>query len=184
MERVILLSFLCFLSSSCGEFLTQPEKLFPSESISKEKLNAEVELWAGRVKYAAYMGGGEWRATFEVKVMQLSGENIRDRCKIDFYWKKKVTVPSSNEKKWSGGNYFKHGLASIDGEWVDRLNSPLEPVWWIRAHIYNPIDGINVNLIAKCNFFEKREKPERGWISSLDMDYDLGDRILASVTTN
>ncbi len=49
-----------------------------------ENQTIEVQLWAGGVKYATYVGGLEWRATFEAKVLSAAAENIRDQSRSNF----------------------------------------------------------------------------------------------------
>lgn len=150
-----------------------------------EKKTIEIQLWAGRIKYAAYVGGGEWRATFEVKAIIDSTKNIRDDCEITLFWKSKATQPTANESGWASfPNMFPHGLASIDGHWLDRL--PPQPplsVYWMRAHVTsNTFDP--VELIGMCNFSESVERPDRIWNSAVDLGYGFGTRLLAKIKTN
>ena len=138
---------------------------------------------AGRVKYAAYIGGGEWRATFEAKILVDSTENIRDKSEITFFWKTKQSPPTADEDGWisagSASQAYPHGLMSIDGHWVDR-HPPSVPPYWIRARIVHDAFNSAIDVIGKCNFLEAVEKPETTWFSTVDLGYDLGDRVLAS----
>ncbi|MGH7450726.1 MAG: hypothetical protein ACRENG_05240 [bacterium] len=140
----------------------------------------DIQLWAGRIKYAAYVGGFEWRATFEVKVIVDSTKNIRDSCEITFFWKSKATKPTANEGGWiSSPGMFQHGLMSIDGHWLDRLPlSPPRESYWMRARVVGDrFDATDV--IGMCNFLESVERPDTMWNSADDLGYGLGKRILA-----
>lgn len=159
------------------------------ESLSSQKTQEtntiEVQLWAGRIKYAAYVGGGEWRATFEVKVMVDSTKNIRDDCEITLFWKSQSTPPTASETGWASfPSMFPHGLASIDGHWLDRLPVQAQPpVYWMRARItserFDPIE-----VIGRCNFLESVEQPTMMWNSAVDLRYGLGTRLLAKARVN
>ena len=168
--------------ASCTHLVTEPVEPISDPPHGIEQAAVRVQLWAGRVKYAAYDGGAEWRATFEVKVLLPAGENIRDRCRIDFQWKQNATKPSPTEPNWSGGNYYRHGLASIDGHWLDRQPTGDPPPWWMLAKVSSPKHKVDITVVGMCNFLEHVEQPDGGWISSVDMDYGVGDRILASAT--
>lgn len=141
-----------------------------------------VQLWAGRVKYAAYIGGGEWRATFEVKVLDPRGVNVRDDCKIRFYWKKKRLKPGPAEAGWisTAPTAFRNGLMSIDGVWLDRQPIHDQP-WWMRAEVSIPTFPHRFNVIGLCNFLERVETPAGAWSADRDLGYDMGDRILGSL---
>ena len=141
MKRLTYIHLVSLSAISCSNLPTEPDQRIGPESLLGARDKVSVELWAGRIKYAAYIGGGEW-------------------------------------------NYYKHGLMSIDCEWVDHLSSSREPVWWMRARVTIPDSAAVVDLIGECHFVEKVEQPTRGWLSTLDMDYDLGDRVLASLQTN
>ncbi|GEM_PF-5123931 len=158
-----------------------PEEPGASAQKSDEKQTIDMQLWAGRIKYAAYMGGHEWRATFEARVMVDSTENIRDQCRIKFFWKSKLTEPTVDETGWiSFPGRFKHGLMSIDGIWLDRLPpSPPPEAYWMRAQVMSARFD-TIDIIGMCNFLESVEHPDATWNSAEDFGYGLGDRILAS----
>lgn len=159
------------------------------ESLSSQKTREantiEVQLWAGRIKYAAYIGGGEWRATFEVKVMVDSTMNVRDDCEITLFWKSQSTPPAASESGWASfPGMFPHGLASIDGHWLDRLPlRPPLPVYWMRARVMSDLFD-PVEVIGMCNFLESVEQPTMLWDSAVDLEYGLGTRLLAKVKAN
>jgi len=74
------------------------------------------------------LSGHEWRATFEVKVLLPSRENIANKYRIEFYWKR-----NTPEEKWiDSTGFFKYALASIDGHWLDR-QPILMPLWQIKT---------------------------------------------------
>ena len=183
MKNIYLLPFISIIAFSCLQLPTKPDSATGEETFKKsgEIGNLIIQLWAGRVKYAAYVGGGEWRATFEVKVIMESGENIRDKFKVKYYWKQKHSLPVPEEDHWiSGGEFYPHGLMSIDGNWLDRQGSSAPP-FWMRAHIVNDSLNLSLNIIGLCLFKESVEQPDTTWISWVDMQYDVGDRVLASL---
>lgn len=142
-----------------------------------------IQLCAGRIKYAAYVGGGEWRATFEANVETLDGENLRDQCKMRFFWKTSRQRPSPNESGWiSAGtaeSAYPHGLMSIDGHWIDRVPVTTPP-YWMRVEIKNERLQQVVNVVGMCNFVESVEKPAATWDPAVDLGYGLCDRVLGS----
>ena len=184
MKRQWLWGILPSILMAC-QVPTGPE----DESLSSQKTHdaeiIEVQLWAGRIKYAAYVGGGEWRATFEVKVMVDSTKNIRDDCEITLFWKSQSAPPTASETGWASfPGMFPHGLASIDGHWLDRL--PLRPplqVYWMRARVMSELFD-PVEVIGMCNFLESSERPTMMWNSAVDMEYGLGTRLLAKAKAN
>ncbi|MFQ5628350.1 MAG: hypothetical protein ACE5I1_06290 [bacterium] len=183
-----LRSFLCLMwvFSAC-QVPTEPEDQAETAKRLTESQTFTIQLLAGRVKYAAYIGGGEWRATFETKILVDSTENIRDQCEITFFWKTKASRPSANEDGWiSAGNAsqaYPHGLMSIDGHWIDRHTTSTLP-YWMRARITHDAFDSAIDVIGKCNFLESVERPETAWISTIDLGYGLGDRILARLSIN
>ena len=184
MQRQLLFGILTGLCLACQQPLGSED-----ESVSTQKTHdaetIEVQLWAGRIKYAAYVGGGEWRATFEVKVMVDSTMNIRDQCEITLFWKSKSTPPTVSEGNWASfPNMFPHGLASIDGHWLNQLPVQAQPpVYWMRARVMsNMFDSVEV--IGMCNFWESVERPTMMWNSAADLGYGFGTRLLAKIKVN
>lgn len=183
-----LRSFMCivWLFSAC-QVPTEPEDQAETAKRLTESQTFTIQLLAGRVKYAAYIGGGEWRATFEAEVLVDSTENIRDQCEITFFWKTKLSRPSAGEDGWisagSAAQAFPLGLMSIDGHWIDRHPSSTPP-YWMRARIIHDAFDSAIDIIGKCNFLESAESPKVVWVSTADLDYGLGDRILASTVIN
>ncbi|MCG3156448.1 MAG: hypothetical protein DKINENOH_03072 [bacterium] len=180
MKRRWLFGILPWIFLTC-QTPTDPVDDRLSSQKTHEVNTIEVQLWAGCIKYAAYVGGLEWRATFEVKVMVDSTKNIRDDCEITFFWKAKSTKPVVTESGWiSHPGIFKHGLMSIDGMWLDRLPlSPLPQPYWMRAQVTGNIFD-SVDVIGMCNFLESAIRPDTLWIESDDMGYGFGERMLAS----
>ena len=179
MKRQWLWGILPLILMAC-QAPTGPEDESLSSQKTHEAETIEVQLWAGRIKYAAYVGGGEWRATFEVKVMIDSTTNIRDDCEIALFWKSKPTQPAASETGWASfPNMFPHGMASIDGHWLDRLPVQAQPpVYWMRARVTSDLFGLG-EVIGMCNFLESVEHPTMMWNSAVDMGYGLGSRLLA-----
>lgn len=102
------------------------------------------------------MSGHEWRATFEVKVLLPSRENIANKCRIEFYWKR-----NTPEEKWiDSTGFFKYALASIDGHWLDRQPISM-PLWQIKTvvifillclNLRNVLDNLTkIKMDAKVN---------------------------------
>jgi hypothetical protein len=116
----------------------------------------EVSLFVGNILNAnqPIWNCHEWRATFEVKVQQLSySENIAHECQITWYIQR-AWVP--NPQAWSIGGQTcgtnqPPPLFSIDGEWRDC--KPLIPYWWVRAEVHCPRIGQTLNVIGPCVFY-------------------------------
>ncbi|MFQ5632034.1 MAG: hypothetical protein ACE5I1_24960, partial [bacterium] len=171
-----------FVFNACQEPNNVENEVETAISLTEAK-RINIQLLVGQVKYAAYIGGGEWRATFEAKVLVDSTENIRDQCDITFFWKTKIGRPTADEDGWISAGVasqaYPHGLMSIDGHWNDSYTTPVQP-YWMRARVTHDAFDSAINIIGKCNFLESVEKPDGVWISSVDLGYGLGDRILAS----
>ncbi len=180
MRKKYIFCILPWVALACQAPVEPGDKLSSLQKAEETK-TIEVQLWAGRIKYAAYIGGLEWRATFETKVIiDSSLENIRDKCQIEFFWKSKSTKPTADEAGWiSFPGVYQHGLMVIDGHWLDRLpRMPPPESYWMRTRVTSGLFGI-VNVTGMCNFLESVERPDTLWISSDDMGYGLGKRILA-----
>lgn len=184
MQRQLLFGILSGLFLACQQPLSSEGENASTQKTVESNI-IEVQLWAGRIKYAAYVGGAEWRATFEVKVLLDSSKSIRDQCEITLFWKSQSTPPTASEGDWASfPNMFPHGLASIDGHWLDRL--PLRPplvVYWMRARVMSTIFD-PVEIIGMCNFLESVERPTMMWNSAVDLQYGLGTRLLAKARAN
>lgn len=179
-----LRSFLClmWIFTACQVPTAPNDEAEPAKRLT-ETQTFTIQLWAGRIKYAAYVGGAEWRTTFEAKVIADSSVNIREKCEITFFWKAQHSRPAADEGGWisagSAGQAYPHGLMSIDGHWVDRVPQTTPP-FWMRVIVTCESFESAVNVIGKCNFLESVEEPDRVWVSSVDLDYDLCDRVLAT----
>ena len=183
MRMVCLLGCLIWLFSAY-QVPTEPVEEADAVKRLSEAQHIHIQLWAGRVKYAANRGGNEWRATFEVKVLVDSSENVRDQAEIAFFWKASRQRPAADEQGWitagSAAAHYPHGLMSIDGHWIDR--QPLTtPPYWIRATVFHTAIKSRVDMIGLCNFLETVEQADTTWNSQADLGYGLGDRILAEI---
>lgn len=184
MKHRWLLGILSWTIMACQQPVGPKDERISTQK-TLEGTTIDVQLWAGRIKYAAYVGGAEWRATFEVKVMVDSIRIIRDECEITLFWKSKSTRPTAGEGGWASfPSMFPHGLASIDGHWLDR--QPVEaqpPVYWMRARVegdmFDPVE-----VVGMCNFLESVEHPTTMWNSAVDLGYGLGTRLLARARVN
>lgn len=169
---------------SCVPLPTETQSEAPERAGQREPWPAKItlELRAGRVYYAAYMGGHEWRATFETVIIKDGDSTFLDQAEVKFYWMAKRTRPEVEEDGWiTSEPIFPHGLNSIDGHWLDRQPAA-DPVWWMMAHVRLPSCGVERKLVGMCNFLEGVERPDRGWDFSRDMKYGICDRVLARLT--
>ena len=78
-----------------------------------------------------------------------------------------------------GTSFYKHALTSIDGHWLDD-SSISNPPWLMKSKVTISQIKLKTSVVGKCNFLEKIERPDRRWVSNTDMEYGVGDRILAS----
>lgn len=122
-------------------FTDQPSDLF------------HLKLKYGQIRCAAMSpcSGHEWRATFEVEVLNEFCDNIllqEDSWEVTFYAQKSQNQPS-NWGEPLGKNTCGPtlGLETIDGEWYPVI-SPL--VWWVRARVTNANLSIDQSLVMPC----------------------------------